>query len=105
MYLQNVTYWKAAGFGPEGEIYSTPATFKGRWEDRNELFLNPRGEEVVSDSIVFCPKSSPVVVNGYLYLGISIVPDPRNQEGARQIRAVVSVPDLRIIAAEQRAML
>ncbi len=90
---QDITHWTVTSDGFGGFTYSTPVTQKGRWEDSQILFRNAEGEEVVSDAIVYL--SSDVVVEDFLFDGISVVADPTTLAEAKQIRQFNKTPDLR----------
>lgn len=103
MMLQSVTYWRSTGTGAEGEVYAAPVTFLGRWEEVAEAFLTPVGEETVSNAIVYCDRE--IVVGSYLLRGTSVGADPTVVDGACKVRQRVTVPDLRNITSEYRAIL
>ena len=103
MLLQDITYWAPTGFGAEGVVFAAPAAIKGRWEEIAEAFITPAGEESVSEAIVFC--SVQVVVGGYVYLGTSVATDPTEVASAYKIRQRISIPDLRNVRSEYRAIL
>ena len=90
---QDITHWTVTSNGFGGFTYSTPVTQKGRWETSQILFRNTRGEEVVSDAIVYL--SSDVVVEDFLFNGISTAADPTTLAAARQVRQFNKTPDLR----------
>ena len=91
---QTITYW--APSTPDqygGRSYVAPVTFQGRWEDRNESVMSPGGEEFVSRSRVFSETEK--LINGFLYLGTSVVADPRTVDGAYEIQQTGRMPNLR----------
>ena len=51
---QTAVYW---GYphndGQGGFTYDSPREIKCRWEDRNETFVAPNGDEAVSKSVVY----------------------------------------------------
>lgn len=93
---QTCTFWKQTGTDIQGApTFNTPVTLPCRWEDASELFYNKHGQEVVSKSKVFL--ASDVSLEGYLYLGASVVTNPRSLSGASEIQMVKRIPDLRAI--------
>lgn len=68
MLTQTIVYWaldKPDGRG--GYLFDSPVEITGRWEDRQEKFVDANGEEVISKSIIFLNQD--VTINGWLYLG------------------------------------
>ena len=101
--FQNITYWTPQGVGPEGEVYNTPVTVQGRWEERSEEYMTPSGEEKVSRAIVYLDLYLPI--DTYLYEGTSAVADPREVDGAQQVQQCVKIPNLRNLNVEYRSLL
>ena len=65
---QTIVYWslnKPSGTG--GYIYNSPVELAGRWEDRNQKFVDVTGEENVARSVIYLDQD--VEINGWLYLG------------------------------------
>lgn len=100
---QSATYWARLGEGAQGPVYGSPTAITVHWENRHELFMTAKGDEEVSNAVVYADQV--LDVDGYLYLGTSVVVDPRNVDGAFRIRASLSIPDLRNVSNEYRAML
>ena len=64
-----------------------------RWENRQELFIDPSGNETLSKAVVYLDQE--VDLGGYLYLGTlddfsSSEPTPRDSDAinAKEIRSV-----------------
>jgi hypothetical protein len=75
-------------------VYSDPVEKNCRWEDIAVTFLSTKGTEETSKAVVFVDD---IVVGGLLLLGdlsssLDLV-DPRNNEGAWEIRQVESIPN------------
>ena len=90
---QTLTYWAPlanTGYGKRG--YAAPVTIDGRWEDRQELFIDPAGEEKLSHAKAFA--NDDVELNGYLYLGTSAAADPTSVDGALEIRQFKKIPSV-----------
>jgi len=65
---QDVTRWPLTGSdGFGGFTFGSPVKFKGRWEDKAELFLNLDNEEEVSNAI--CYLAGDITVGDYFALG------------------------------------
>ncbi len=92
---QVVTYWAPTGdtdlFGKQ--TFEAPVSLKCRWEDKNELYYDKGGKEVVSRSKIYFAQD--LDINGYLVLGLNFDVDPRLVEGAREIQMIGRTPDLR----------
>lgn len=99
---QDVTWWAASPDGYGGYTYSSPQTIKGRWQDKQELFRTPAGDEQVSKAIVYLDQD--VDVGDYLYEGLSTAADPTSLE-AYQVRQFGKVPDLRNLQSLRKAIL
>lgn len=106
-YRQCVTYWAPGasdGFG--GTNYGTPVAFKGRWEDRQEQFMDTHNQLSLSKAIIYLPKGNVTPeIGGYLFLGESTAADPTQVKGAHEIRQFMQTPDLRHIRTEYRAII
>ncbi len=102
-YFQTATYWAPQGYGPEGEVFATPSSIACRWEDIAELYLNNAGEQATSRSVIYT--DVPLSEGGYLLLGASVATDPTSVSGALKIRRTVTIPDLRNVRSEYRAIL
>lgn len=64
----DVTYWPVTGSnGFGGFTFGPPVLMKGRWEEKQELFLTPSGEEVLSQGIVYTDIDMPI--GDYCMLG------------------------------------
>lgn len=93
---QTAVYWGtpvATGYG--GYSYASPVEISVRWEDRQELFINIRGQEELSRAIVYAEQD--VSIGGYMYLGEesdldSSHDDPEVIDGAFRIEAFYNVP-------------
>lgn len=101
---QTITYWAPStpdGYG--GKAYSSPTSIKGRWEDTVELFIDAIGREKVSMARVYVDRQ--LVNGGFIFLGTNSSTDPTSVDGAREIRQVRKIPDLRAKSFEHRVML
>ncbi len=101
----DVTHWPVSGSdGFGGFAFGTPVKIKGRWEDKNILFLALTGEEEVSNAIVYTPTQIP---NGdYLAKGDFVVTaDPTTIDGTFRVRASNRSTDLAAMRAINKAVL
>lgn len=105
-YSQTATYWAPAGeslYGAQNS-FSTPVPMKVRWEDRQEQAVKGDGTTFITKAVVFVPE--PVKIGGYLILGdYTEVTDPSMLSDAHEIITIITVPDLRNVATERRALL
>ena len=103
---QQVTHWPLTGSdGYGGFTYGAPVLHKGRWEDKNELFITPDHEEVVSAAVVYL--NTDVAAGDYLAEGdFATVPtaNPVTVNG-RRIRNYGKSTDLRGLVALRKAWL
>lgn len=97
---QTCVYWSPAGVNGFGEpLYADPVELACRWEDKQELFRDKEGQEVVSSAVVY-PEST-VVLGGYLFLGdladlsSAEEDDPRIVSNAKEIRSTGASPNLK----------
>ena len=101
---QTITYWAnptSDGWG--GSTFDTPVAITGRWEDRQELYRDADGQEVLSHAVVFVGQD--VDIKGYLYLGTSVAANPKNVDGAREIKSFRKIPNLKATAFARKAWL
>lgn len=108
---QDIVYW--ANPTPDkfgGFTYTAPVDIKGRWEDRQVLFKDNEGNELMSKSIIFLGQD--VDFGGYLYLGTlasiaSAIDEthPKNVDGSEKIRGFTKIPNLRATDFERRAFI
>ena len=91
---QTVTYWAPSSMsGWGGETFASPVAIDGRWEDKQELFIDSKGQEVRSNAVVYVDQD--VDLGGFLYLGTSTASDPTTVDGAREIRAFQKSPNIK----------
>ena len=89
-----LTYWGSpASNGRGGYTYATPTTIKGRWEEKQELFVNSMAQEVRSTVVAFV--ASDVVIDGYLALGTYTDTDPTDVSGAQKVQGFEKIPDIK----------
>ncbi len=92
MLTQIGTYWAPATLDLYGNSsYGAPRSIICRWEDKQELFITAGGEEKRSQAKVFV--NIDLEEGGYLYLGTSVVLDPRQVPEARIIQKFEKIPD------------
>ena len=68
MCKQIAVYWGSPvndGYG--GKTFASPVEILCRWEDKNETFIAPNGDQSVSKSVVYVLQD--VDQEGYLFLG------------------------------------
>lgn len=95
-FRQTMTYWAPTGHDTYGKpTFASPTTYACRWEDKQELFRDKKGQEVISKSKVYT--GATLNIDGYLFLGTSVAADPTVVNGAWEIRMIGVSPDLRAI--------
>ncbi len=80
----------------------SPSAVTVRWEERNELFTGPDGEERVARAVIYL--SVDVEQGDYLFLGTSVAADPRSVRDAFLVKDFRKVPDIRGKNFERRAL-
>lgn len=95
---QTATYWAPGvpdGYGKLDFTAVTPVTITCRWQNVAQLFRDNNGREQISNAIVYTDQL--VAVRGYLGLGDIAETgetDPRNIDGAIEIRQIGDSPDI-----------
>jgi len=106
---QTIVYWASPSVSDKwgNRTFTAPVELSGRWEDRQDLFIDPSGRERVSRAVVFLGQD--VDVGGYLYLGtllsISSAVNPKSVTNAYEIRAFSKIPNLRSSDYERKVTL
>ena len=102
---QDITHWPTLtkdGLG--GFTFAAPVLLKGRWEDKQELFRDKNGEEVLSEAWVYL--ETDIVIGDYIAENDQTgTPDPTTLQDAHQVRQFIKIPDLRQNDFERKAML
>lgn len=96
-----ITHWVVISDGFGGYTFTTPVELLGRWERRNEVFRDAKGDETISKSIVYL--NTDVAVYDYLFEGASEGSDPTFIDGAVQVLQFAKTPDLRNLDSERKA--
>lgn len=93
--LQEATYWPPGvndGFG--GTSFGSPVSVNVRWQDDNSLYRDATGREFVARAVVYV--DTVVALQGFLALGDwTYSGNPRQVEGAHEIRSIKKSPHLR----------
>ena len=102
---QDITVWQpGVNDGVGGFTFPAPTLIKGRWEEKQELFKDPKGEEQMSEAIVYV--DTDVSVGEYLAEGDQTgTADPTTLSNAHRIRKYLKIPDLRQNNYERKAIL
>lgn len=101
---QDATYWAPTGTDTYGKTsFAAPVAVKVRWEDEMHVIVAKTGKEYTSKSTVYCAQNFDL--DGYLYLGTSVVASPLEQVGAKEIQAMSRVPNLRALQTLYTAFL
>jgi len=102
---QDVTYWPVTGSdGYGGFAFGPPQVLRGRWEEKNELFITIDNEEITSKAIVYL--NTDITNGSYLALGNHLSEaNPGNLSPAYRIQAIGKVTDLRALNALRKAWL
>jgi len=100
---QTVVYWGNPETTGVGYSYDNAIEINGRWEDRQEIFIDADGRKQLSQAVVYVDQD--VDVNGYLYLGeledlgdsssAMDWSDPQIVSGSYMIRAFKKTPNLK----------
>jgi hypothetical protein len=105
---QTAVYWGSPtpdGWG--GTTFDSPVEMDCRWEEKQELFVDASGEQVLSHAVVYL--SQDVDIGGYLYLGdmndLDSTPVPSENSDAYEIRSFRKTPNLKATVYERKAWL
>lgn len=98
MLRQKCVYWELDGYGPDGQpTFKPPIEIKCRWEDAHENFVDPQGNDIVSNSIVYT--AIDIKPQSMLWLGnladLTSQTVPSDNEGAYAVRKFEKIPDLK----------
>ena len=103
----SITHWPLTGSdGFGGFTFGAPILLKGRWQDKNEVFITPNNEEVVSAAIVYL--NTDIAEGDYLAQGDhATVPiaNPATLSTAHRVRNYGRSTDLRGLVALRKAWL
>lgn len=107
-FRDDITWWEVTGDnGYGGFKFAAPKLLKGRWEDRPENFINPNGDEVTSNAMVYLDRE--VSVEDYLVRGDHTdTDDPMklfNTNRPWQARQVRRTTNLRNVTTEYKVFL
>jgi hypothetical protein len=100
---QSATHWATVPDGYGGYTYSTPKILRCRWENKQEVFRKPNGDESVSEAVVYL--DAKVEVGDLLYLGETTAADPYTLTGVYEVRQYNESPDLRALQTLRKAIL
>lgn len=101
---QTATLWTVASVDSSGDpTFNTSKTVKVRWEERTAIFATAAGEEAVASAVIFMAED--VDPGDFLFLGTSIVADPTDVTGSREVQAFHKIPQLKGSGFERRAYL
>lgn len=101
---QTATLWVPGSVDISGDAtFAAPATLTVRWEDKEEVFTTPDGEEQRASTVVFAGQD--ISVGSYLFLGTSVAADPKTVSGARKVRGFKKIPSIDGTLFERKAML
>ena len=105
---QTIVYWGTPEKDKFGvKTFAVPVEISGRWEDKNDLFIDASGRESVSKAFVFVGQD--LDLQGWLYLGtlasISSAADPKGIDSAFEIRQVIKTPNLKSTDFERKVIL
>lgn len=101
---ESITYWPPEGQNDYGSpIFGTPIKIMGRWEDRIVKAVTSGGEEFRTQAVVYL--AEPVAVGGYISRGDHReIADPTLVDG-KEVKSFSSIPDLRNLTQENKALL
>lgn len=103
-YPQTITRWTVTPDGYGTQTFGSPTTLAGRWEDKQDLFRDARGDEVMSKARVYVV--SDVNIGDWLALGDqTATADPRDLANAHEVKQFIKVPDLRGKNFDRKAVL
>lgn len=91
-FVQSITWYAATGSdGRGGAAFSTPVEVLGRWEKGQNLIRNGRGEEIMTENVVYLDRD--VAIGDYIYLGATENVDPI-AVSAVEVKGFFKVPSI-----------
>jgi hypothetical protein len=92
--LQEATYWPPGTNDGFGSVeFGEPQILRVRWQNGQSLARDAQGREFLSEAVVYTDEA--VQLRGFLSLGDhTYIGDPRDVEGAHEIRSVQQSPNL-----------
>lgn len=93
---QDAVYWEILGYNPAGEpVFDDPIEIKCWWQDIHEVFIDAKGNDVVSNSMVIVDRD--LIEESFLWLGtienLDSQVDPSANKKAYSIRKFGKTPD------------
>lgn len=93
---QDAVYWPANGVDEFGKpTWGSPEAIRCRWDDKQETFVNANGDEEVSRARVMVDRD--IAAKSVLFLGtlddVTDVENPKENEGAWEVRLTMKTPD------------
>lgn len=93
---QTATLWSESGISDYGDAtFATPVTVSCRWIDEPWIQPTSVGEQARDHGVVYLDSDQAIGIGDRLFLGTSVVADPRDQAGARLVDHISVVPSLR----------
>jgi hypothetical protein len=95
---QKAVYWAPSGVDEFGKPeYDTPEEIDCRWEDKQEEFITPNGEREISHAKLIVDRD--LLKKGVMWLGelddVTDEDNPKNNDGAWEIRAFMKTPNFK----------
>jgi len=99
-----ITYWgNPRPDGSGGRTFDDPVSIPARWQERQELTYDSKGQQIVSRAVVFVDQD--LDVGGYLYNGVSVEEDPTALTGAWEIKNFSKIANMGRTQHERKAVL
>ena len=99
---QILTYWKVTGMDGDGdETFAAPIQVIGKWEKRDRIFHDVRGEERRANNVI--TTEIEIFTGDFIALGdffTAPIADPKTVAGAEKIEGSSAIPNLRNTALE-----
>lgn len=90
--FEDITVWVAGTTDIYGNpTWSSPSTIKGRWEDKQVKAVDARGDEIISQAVVYV--DTDVALGDYIYQGVSTATSP--PVSAKEVRNFSKIPSLK----------
>jgi hypothetical protein len=90
---QTATLWRAGDPDQYGWFaFSEPEEILVRWEERIVEFLDANGTNQFSNALVYTAVD--LEMGDYLFLGVSVEPDPKTVQDSYAVRKFDSIPSI-----------
>lgn len=100
---QPITLWERTTDVTGGPSFSTPEVIYGRWEDRQETFVDSKSVTVQSKAVIYLESAEPSPGSWVARGDQTAYANPKLATGAFEVKQFSKIPDLRYVKYERKA--